>query len=105
MHKCIIDIIDNDAIQVVCVSLRDVPCHQEVLRVHQNHFCRRASAEGRGFQSDKHETQRGTLQVYQAALRVWDMCPTCQRFHAFRHAGPRLRPTCAQCVVPVVQNQ
>jgi hypothetical protein len=54
------------------LTFSDVPYHQEVLSAHQSHLCQRASAEGRGFQIDKHETERGTLQICQAAPRGWD---------------------------------
>ena len=36
-----------------------VPYHQEVLRAHQSHFCLRAIAEDRGFQSDVSDIRTG----------------------------------------------
>ena len=44
-----------------------VPYHQEVLSAHQSHFCLRAIAEDRGFQSDVSDIQTETEQIYQAA--------------------------------------
>jgi hypothetical protein len=38
-----------------------VPYHQEVLRAHQSHFCLRAIAEDRGFQSDVSDIQTETV--------------------------------------------
>ena len=43
-----------------------VPYHQEVLRAHQSHFCLRAIAEDRGFQSDVSDIQTETEQICQA---------------------------------------
>ena len=57
-----------------------VPYHQEVLRAHQSHFCLRAIAEDRGFQSDVSDIQIETEQICQAELREWGNRPTCQRF-------------------------
>ncbi len=62
------EIIDKQGIQVMIMAISDVP-YQEVLRAHQSYFCLRESSEGWGFQIDKHETQRGTLQIGQAAPR------------------------------------
>ena len=57
-----------------------VPYHQEVLRAHQSHFCLRAIAEDRGFQSDVSDIQTETEQICQAVLREWGNCRACQRF-------------------------
>ena len=61
---------------VICL----VPYHQEVLRVHQSHFCLRVVAEDRGFQSDLSDIQRESEQICQAELRELGNCSTCQRF-------------------------
>ena len=47
-----------------------VPYHQEVLRAHQSHFCLRAIAEDRGFQSDVSDIQTETEQICQAELNT-----------------------------------
>ena len=51
-----------------------------MLRARQNHFCRRAIAEDRGFQSDASDIRTETEQICQAELREWGNRPTGQRF-------------------------
>ncbi len=53
-----------------------VPYHEHVLRAHKKHFCLRAIAEDRGFQSDVSDIQTETEQICQAELREWDNCRT-----------------------------
>ena len=82
-----------------------VPYHQEVLRAHQSHFCLRAIAEDRGFQSDVSDIQTETEQICQAVLREWGNCRACQRFpdvfcgirvRHTPHAALHLPPLCAR---------
>ena len=82
-----------------------VPYHQEVLRAHPSHFCLRAIAEDRGFQSDVSDIQTETEQICQAVLREWGNCRSGQRsldvFCGNRgwhtpHAALHLPPLCAR---------
>ena len=47
-----------------------VPYHQEVLRVHQSHFCLRVIEEDGGFESDVSGIQTETEQICQAKLNT-----------------------------------
>ena len=84
-----------------------VPYHQEVLRAHQSHFCLRAIAEDRGFQSDVSDIQTETEQICQAVLREWGNCQSGQssldvsvfcgnRGWHTPHAALHLPPLCAR---------
>ncbi len=53
-----------------------VPYHEQVLRAHESHFCLRAIAEDRGFQSDVSDIQTETEQICQTELREWGNCRT-----------------------------
>ncbi len=85
-----------------------VPYHQEVLRAHRSHFCLRAIAEDRGFQSDVSDIQTETKQICPAELREWGNCQQCQACQRFPnvfsgnqgwhtpHAALHLPPLCAR---------
>jgi hypothetical protein len=75
------------------------PYHLQARSAHQSHCDWRATAEDRGFQIEKHETQTETWQIYLAAQREWDRYPTLLDFSTIKGIETAMLATTShQCV-------